>query len=53
VTSPTVALESVLITFTINTFERRDVEIMYVPGAFLMVDMDEEVIMCIRGAWRS
>jgi hypothetical protein len=48
-TSPTVALESVLITATIDAFERRDVAIVDVPGAFLTADMDEEVIMCLRG----
>jgi hypothetical protein len=48
-TYPTVALESVLITETINAFEGRDVAIVDVPGAFLSVDMDEEVIMTIRG----
>jgi hypothetical protein len=44
-----VSLESVLITSTIDAFEGRDVAIVDVPGAFLMADMDEEVIMCIRG----
>jgi hypothetical protein len=48
-TSPTVALESVLITATIDAFEERDVAIVDVPGAFLSADMDEEVIMTIRG----
>jgi hypothetical protein len=44
-----VALESLLITATIDAFERRDVAIVDVPIAFLMADMDEEVIMCLRG----
>jgi hypothetical protein len=48
-TSPTVALESVLITATIDAFERRDVAIVDVPGVFLTADMDKEVIMCLRG----
>jgi hypothetical protein len=48
-TSPTVALESVLITATIYAFEERDVAIVDVPGAFLSTDMDDEVIMTIRG----
>jgi hypothetical protein len=48
-TSPTVALESVLITATIYAFERNDVTIVDVPGSFLTADMDEEVIMCLRG----
>jgi hypothetical protein len=41
-------LTSVLITATIDVFERRDVAIVDVPGAFLTADMDEEVIMCPR-----
>jgi hypothetical protein len=49
VTSPTVALESVLITATIDAFEGRDVAIVDLPGAFLIADMDEEVIMTICG----
>jgi nucleoside-triphosphatase THEP1 len=48
-TSRTVALELVLITATIDAFEERDVAIVDVPGAFLSADMDEEVIMTIRG----
>jgi hypothetical protein len=48
-TSPTVALESVLITATIDAFEKREVAIVDVPGAYLTADMDEEVFMCIRG----
>jgi hypothetical protein len=39
----------VFINTTIDAFERRDVAIMDVPGAFLTADMDEEVIMCLRG----
>jgi hypothetical protein len=39
----------VLITATIDAFEERDVTIVGVPGAFLGGDMDEEVIMTIRG----
>jgi hypothetical protein len=48
-TPPTVALESVLITATIDAYEERDVAIVDVPGEFLSADMDEEVIMTIRG----
>jgi hypothetical protein len=47
--TPTLALESVLITATIDAHEERDVAIVDVPGAFLSADMDEEVIMTIRG----
>jgi hypothetical protein len=42
-------LESVLIIATIDAFEGRDVAIVDVPGAFLSADMDEEVVMTIRG----
>jgi hypothetical protein len=48
-TSPTVSLEAVLITATIDAYEERDVAIVDVPGAFLSADMDEEVIMKVRG----
>jgi hypothetical protein len=44
-----VSLEVVLITATIDSFEEQDVVIFDVPGAFLSADMDEEVIMTIRG----
>jgi hypothetical protein len=48
-TSPTVVLKSVLITATIDAFEKREVAIVDVPGAYLTADMDEEVFMCLRG----
>jgi hypothetical protein len=48
-TSPTVVLESVLVTATIDVFEGHDVAIVDVPGAFLSADMDKEVIMTIHG----
>jgi hypothetical protein len=48
-TSPTVALESVLITTIIDAFEKIEVAIVDVPGGYLTVDMDEEVFMCLRG----
>jgi hypothetical protein len=48
-TSPTVALESVLITATIDAHEGREVAIVDAPGAYLTADMDEEVFMCLRG----
>jgi hypothetical protein len=47
--SPTVSLEAVLITPTIDAFEGRDVAIVDVPGAFLTVDMNGVVFMCPRG----
>ena len=48
-TSPTVALESVMITSVIDAYERRDVAVADIPGAFLTADMDEVVRMCLRG----
>ena len=48
-TSPTVALESVLFTATIDAHEGRDVAIADIPGAFLTADMDEAVRMILRG----
>jgi hypothetical protein len=48
-TPPTVALELVLNTATIDTYNERDVAIVDIPGAFLSADMNEEVIMTIRG----
>jgi hypothetical protein len=48
-TSPTVSLESVLITSTIEAYEGREVAVVDIPGAYLSADMDEEVIMLLRG----
>jgi hypothetical protein len=48
-TSPTVTLESVLITSIIEAFEGREVTVVDIPGACLIADMDEEVIMLLRG----
>jgi hypothetical protein len=48
-TSPTVSLESVLITSTIEAFEGREVSVVDIPGAYLSTDMDEELIMLLHG----
>jgi hypothetical protein len=48
-TPPTVSLEAVLITATIDAYEEQDAAIVDVPGAFLSADMDEEIIMTIQG----
>jgi hypothetical protein len=48
--SPTVPLEAVLITSVIEACEGRDVAVVDVLGGFLSVDMDEEVLMTLRGA---
>ena len=42
-TSPTVALESVLLTATIDAHERRDVAIVEIPGAVLQANLDDDV----------
>jgi hypothetical protein len=48
-TSPTVSLESVLITSTIEAYEGREVTVVDIPGAYLSADMDEEVIILLHG----
>jgi hypothetical protein len=47
--SLTVTVESVMITATVEAHEGRDVAVVDFPGAFLSADMDEEVIMTLRG----
>ena len=47
--SPTVMGDSVMITSAIEAHERRKVITLDIPGAFLNADLDEEVIMLIRG----
>jgi hypothetical protein len=48
-TFPTVAVESVMITATIDAHKGRDVAVVDVPGAFLSLGMDEYVLMTIKG----
>jgi len=47
--SPTVMGDSVMITSAIEVHERRKVITLDIPGAFLNADLDEEVIMLLRG----
>ena len=49
-TSPTVALESVLLTSVIDAHERRDVAVVDIPGAFLQTDMDDDVCVSFDGS---
>lgn len=49
VSSPTVAVESVMLSCIIDSKERRDVAIADIPGAFLHADIDEDIIMKLRG----
>ena len=48
-TSPTVAMESIFHTALVNALEERDVACFDIPGAFLHAEMDEDVIMMLRG----
>lgn len=47
--SPTIMTDSVMITSTIDAHERRRVVTLDIPGAFLHADLDEEVVMLLRG----
>ena len=47
--SPTVAIESVMLSCTIDAKERRDVGIVDIPNAFMQADMDETVHMKLEG----
>eukprot|EP00956_Cyclotella_meneghiniana_P028301 scaffold65295_cov71-Cyclotella_meneghiniana.AAC.14 len=47
--SPTVMNDSVMITSAIDAHENRHVVTLDIPGAFLHADLDEEVIMLLRG----
>jgi hypothetical protein len=49
VSSPTVAIESVLLTCAIDALEHRDVATVDIPGAFMQADMDEVVHMKLEG----
>ena len=49
VTSPTVALESVLLTSIIDAHENRDVAVVDISGAFLQADQDEDVWVLFDG----
>ena len=48
-TYPTVSTDSVLITVIIYAHDIRDVGICKIPGAFLSVEMDEDVKMALSG----
>jgi hypothetical protein len=47
--SPTVAIESVMITSVIDASEKRDIATVDIPGTFLQANMDEIVHMKITG----
>jgi Reverse transcriptase (RNA-dependent DNA polymerase) len=47
--SPTVAIESVMLSCVIDAKEQRDVATVDIPGAFMQADMDEVVHMRLEG----
>ena len=47
--SPTVALESVLLTAAIDAHKRRDVAVVDIPGAFLQAGLDDNVWVLFDG----
>jgi hypothetical protein len=47
--SPTVAIESVMLSTTIDAMEDRDVATVDIPGAFVQADIDEVVHVRFRG----
>ncbi len=47
--SPTAALEAIIITMCIEAKERRKKATIDIPGAFLHADNDEDVVMQLRG----
>jgi hypothetical protein len=49
VSSPTVTIESVMLSATIDAMEERDVATVDIPGAFMQADMDEVVHVRFEG----
>ena len=47
--SPTVAIESVMLSCVIDAMEGRDVATVDIPGAFMQANMDETVHMRLHG----
>jgi Reverse transcriptase (RNA-dependent DNA polymerase) len=47
--SPTVAIESVMLSCVIDAAEKRDVATVDIPGAFLHADMEDKVLMKLEG----
>ena len=47
--SPTVAIEAVMLSCVIDAMERRDVATIDIPGAFMQAEMDEVVHMRLEG----
>jgi hypothetical protein len=49
ISSPTVSLEAMMMSCRIDTKDGRYVVVADIPGAFLHVDMEEEVHMLLKG----
>jgi len=47
--SPTVAIEAVMLSCVIDAMEKRDVATVDIPGAFMQADMDDTVHMKLEG----
>ena len=47
--SPTVAIESVMLSCVIDTKEGRDVAMVDIPGAFMQADIDDLIHMKLEG----
>ena len=47
--SPTVSLEAIMLTMAIEAAEGREVATIDIPGAFLHTDIDEDVVMQLKG----
>ena len=48
-TSPTVSTNGLIMKCAIDAHEGRDVAVVEIPGAYLNVENDEYIIMCLRG----
>jgi hypothetical protein len=46
---PTVLIESVMLSATIDEMEERDVDTVYIPGEFMTADIDEVVHVRFKG----
>ena len=42
-------MEAVMLTATMDTLKGRDVDVVYIPGAYLSAYMDDEVHVVFRG----
>ena len=49
VSSPTVSIESVMLTSVVDAMEGRDIATVDIPGAFMQAEMDETVYMRLDG----